>query len=167
MSDDPLVGSLAPDFAVMSTEKRLVRLDDYVGRWLVLFFYPKAFTPGCTKEAIAFSDQQAAITALGADVLGVSVDDLAVQCDFAREKHLGFPLLADFDQSMSKAYGVSRGFLPFNKRVTFVVDPDGVVRARFQHEVQVLRHIDEVLAFLRAQQPSASSSSSPPESSQS
>jgi peroxiredoxin Q/BCP len=165
MSDDPLVGSLAPDFAVLSTEKRLVRLDDYVGRWLVLFFYPKAFTPGCTKQAIAFSDHQAVLADLGASVLGVSVDDLAVQCDFAREKHLGFPLLADVDQSMSKAWGVTRGFLPFNKRVTFVVDPEGVVRARFHHEVQVLKHIDDVVDFLQAQQasspPSPSSETGP------
>ena len=164
MSDDPLIGSLAPDFAVTSTEKRLVRLDDYAGRWLVIFFYPKAFTPGCMKEAIAFSDEQTALAALGADVLGVSVDDLAVQCDFAREKHLGFPLLADFDQTMSKAYGVTRGFLPFNKRVTFVIDPDGVVRARFHHEVQVQQHVDDVLAFLRTCASSSSSSSSSPPS---
>jgi peroxiredoxin Q/BCP len=150
MSDDPLVGSLAPDFAVPSTENRLVRLDDYVGRWLVVFFYPKAFTPGCTKEAVAFTAQSEAIEAMGASVLGVSVDDLAVQCAFAREKHLGFTLLADVDQTMSKAWGVSRGFLPFDKRVTFVVDPEGVVRARFHHEVQVTRHVDDVLAFLRA-----------------
>jgi peroxiredoxin Q/BCP len=153
MSDDPLIGSLAPDFAVLSTENRLVRLDDYAGRWLVVFFFPKAFTPGCTKEATAFTAQQAAVEALGARILGVSVDDHAVQCAFAREKHLGFPLLADTDQTMSRAFGVTRGLLPFNKRVTFVLDPDGVVRARFHHEVQVIRHVDDVLAFLRSQLP--------------
>jgi peroxiredoxin Q/BCP len=162
MSDDPLTGSLAPDFAVTSTDKRLVRLDDYIGRWLVIFFFPKAFTPGCTREARAFSEQHAALAALGADVVGVSVDDIAVQCDFARELHLGFPLLADVDQTMSAAYGVSRGFLPFDKRVTFVIDPDGVVRARFHHEVNVLRHIDDVLSFLREH--ASSSPALPPSS---
>ncbi|MBM4279766.1 MAG: peroxiredoxin [Deltaproteobacteria bacterium] len=159
MSDAPLVGSMALDFAVPPTENRLVRLDDYVGRWLVVFFYPKAFTPGCTKEAGAFTAQSHAIEALSASVLGVSVDDLAVQCAFAREQHLGFALLADVDQPMLKAWGVSRGLLPFDERVTFIVDPDGVARARFHHEVQATRHVDDVLAFLRAQVPGPASSS--------
>jgi peroxiredoxin len=153
MTDDPVVGSLAPDFAVLSTEKKLVRLDDFRGRWLVVFFFPKAFTPGCTKETARFRDERARIEDLGAALIGVSVDDLTVQCDFAREQGVDFPLLADTTQEMSQAWGVTRGFLPFNKRVTFVVDGDGVVRARFHHEVQVLRHVDDVLAFLRAQQP--------------
>ena len=156
MSDAPLIGSMAPDFAVLSTDNRLVRLDDFRGRWLVLFFYPKAFTPGCTKQTVRFRDEHDALAALGAAVVGVSVDDLAVQCDFARAHQVEFPLLADTSQEMSKAWGVSRGFLPFNKRVTFVIDGDGVVRARFHHEMQVLRHVDDVLTFLRAQQPSPS-----------
>jgi peroxiredoxin Q/BCP len=156
VSDAPTIGSLAPDFAVVSTDKRLVRLDDFRGRWLVLFFFPKAFTPGCTRETHRFRDEHDAIVALGGAVVGVSVDDLTVQCDFARENGVDFPLLADSSQEMSRAYGVTRGFLPFNKRITFVIDGDAVVRARFHHEVQVARHIDDVLAFLRAQQaPSA------------
>jgi peroxiredoxin Q/BCP len=153
MADDPIPGTMAPDFAVTSTDNRLVRLDDFAGQWLVIFFFPKAFTPGCTKEAVGFTEELATIAALGASVLGVSVDDLAVQCAFAREKHLGFPLLADHDQTMSKAWGVTRGFLPFNKRVTFVVDGDGVVRARFHHEVRVTKHVEDVVEFLRARAP--------------
>jgi peroxiredoxin Q/BCP len=162
VSDDPVVGSLAPDFSVFSTEGRLVRLDDHRGRWLVLFFYPKAFTPGCTRETRGFRDEQETIEALGAVVYGVSVDDLSVQCDFARANHVGFPLLADADQSMSKAYGVTRGFLPFNKRVTFVIDGEGVVRARFAHEMQVMRHVTDVIAFLQAQAAPSAEVAAPP-----
>ncbi len=143
-------GERAPDFEAMTTEGKAVRLADFAGRVLVLFFFPKAFTPGCTKEARAFRDRHEELEALGAVVLGVSVDDLAVQCDFARENHLSFPLIADQDERMSKAFGVTRGFLPFNKRVTFVIGKDGVVLGRFQHEVQVLRHIDDVVALLQS-----------------
>ena len=125
-------------------------LADFAGRYLVLYFFPKAFTPGCTKEARRFRDNHEEIEALGGIVIGVSVDDVGVQCDFARENHLSFPLIADSDEKMSKAYGVTRGFLPFNKRITFIIDPDGMIVARFHHEVQVLRHIDDVIAFLKA-----------------
>ena len=139
-----------------------MRLDDHRGRWPVLFFYPKAFTPGCTRETRGFRDEQETIEALGAVVYGVSVDDLSVQCDFARANHVGFPLLADADQSMSKAYGVTRGFLPFNKRVTFVIDGEGVVRARFAHEMQVMRHVTAVIAFLQAQAAPSAEVAAPP-----
>jgi peroxiredoxin Q/BCP len=132
-----------------------LRLADFAGRYLVLYFFPKAFTPGCTKEARRFRDNHEEIEELGAAVIGVSVDEVGVQCDFARENHLSFPLIADRDEVMSKAYGVTRGFLPFNKRITFIIDPAGSIVARFHHEVQVLRHIDDVIAFLKAIPPRA------------
>lgn len=125
-------------------------LADFAGRYLVLYFFPKAFTPGCTKEARRFRDNHEEIEELGGVVIGVSVDDVGVQCDFARENHLSFPLIADSDEKMSKAYRVTRGFLPFNKRITFIVDGSGMIVARFHHEVQVLKHIDDVIAFLKA-----------------
>ncbi len=134
----------------MTTEGKLVRLGDFAGRSLVLYFFPKAFTPGCTKEARRFRDRHEEIEALGAVLLGVSVDDIGVQCDFARENHLSFALVADRDESLSKAFGVTRGFLPFNKRVTFVIDGAGIVVARFHHEVQVNKHVDDVIAFLKS-----------------
>jgi thioredoxin-dependent peroxiredoxin len=150
VSTPPLApGSKAPDFQVTTTEGKVVRLADFAGKHLVLYFYPKAFTPGCTKEARLFRDNHTEIEELGGVVLGVSVDDPTVQCDFARENHLTFPLVADADETLSKLYGVTRGFLPFNKRVTFIIDPAGLIAARFQHEVQVGRHVDDVVKFLQ------------------
>lgn len=149
------VGERAPAFEAMTTEGKPFVLSDFTSttqpaKYLVLYFFPKAFTPGCTKEARRFRDNHEDIEALGGLVIGVSVDDLAVQCDFARENHLSFPLIADHDEKMSKLFGVTRGFLPFNKRVTFILDKEGVVVARFHHEVQVLKHVDDVVDFLKA-----------------
>ena len=146
------VGDMAPAFESTTTHGRPVKLEDYRGQYLILFFYPKAFTPGCTKEARRFRDNYPEIRALGAEVLGVSVDDPTVQCDFARENHLEFELIPDADKSISTQFGVLRGLLPFDKRVTFIIAPEGTILARFHHEIQIERHTDDVLRFLRAVQ---------------
>ena len=148
------VGEPAPSFRARTTSGDEVALEDFRGRYLVLYFYPRAFTPGCTREAQRFRDNYPELRELGAEVLGVSVDDHSTQCAFAERLAVTFPLVGDDDHRISQAYGVRRGLLPFDKRVTFVVDPSGQVVARFHHEFQIHRHLDDVLRFLK-QQPRA------------
>jgi peroxiredoxin Q/BCP len=143
------IGQLAPDFRATNTRSEPVSLAGFRGRYLVLYFFPKAFTPGCTREARRFRDNYPEIRSLGGEVLGVSIDEPDVQCEFAEREKTSFPLVADHDGSISRAYGVKRRLLPLDRRVTFVIDPEGIVRARFEHEFQVNRHLDDVLRFLR------------------
>jgi peroxiredoxin Q/BCP len=143
------IGDRAPEFSARTTDGKNISLASFRGRYLVLYFYPKAFTPGCTKEARRFRDNHAEIRELGAEVVGVSLDEPTVQCEFAERHKLAFSLIADSSRGVSTAYGVLRRFLPITKRVTFVIDPDGKVAARFEHELQVNKHLDNVLRFLR------------------
>ena len=122
-------GDAAPDFSGKTTDGKTVSLADYRGKTLVLYFYPKAFTSGCTLETKRFQDSYPDITEFGADVLGVSRDRYEVQCDFASKLATTFPLLADEDGEVARAYGVRRALLPFDKRSTFVIDPEGKVAA--------------------------------------
>lgn len=143
------VGDRAPQFNARTSDGKTVSLSDFRGKYLVLYFYPKAFTPGCTKEARRFRDNHAEIRELGAEIVGVSVDDPTVQCQFAARQQVAFPLIGDRNRAISTAYDVMRRFLPIAKRVTFVIDPEGDVAARFEHELQVNKHLDGVLRFLR------------------
>lgn len=144
------VGSPAPDFQAQTTDGRTVSLDDFAGRHLVLYFYPKAFTPGCTKEARRFRDNYSELKELGAEVLGVSIDDHATQCRFAESERVTFPLVADPGGELSRKFGVKRMILPVARRVTYVIGPDGRIAARFEHEFQVNRHLDDVRSFLKS-----------------
>ncbi|HKE12747.1 MAG TPA: peroxiredoxin [Myxococcota bacterium] len=143
------IGDRAPEFSARATDGKNISLASFRGKYLVLYFFPKAFTPGCTKEARRFRDNHMEIRELGAEVVGVSLDEPTVQCEFAERQKLAFPLIADSSRTVSTAYGVLRRFLPITKRVTFVIDPDGKVAARFEHELQVNKHLDNVLRFLR------------------
>jgi peroxiredoxin Q/BCP len=149
------VGEPAPDFQATTTDGKRVRLADYRGRHLVLYFFPKAFTPGCTTEAKRFRDNYPDIQALGADVLGVSIDSHDVQCRFAAQHETRFPMIGDADGAISRAYGVKRSLFPVAKRVTFLIDPQGCIAARFAHEFQVSKHLDDVLRFLQDARKSA------------
>jgi peroxiredoxin Q/BCP len=119
------------------------------GKRVVLYFYPKAFTPGCTAESKRFRDNYEELRSLGAEVVGVSVDEHDTQCDFAKSHELRFPLVADNDKAISRAYGVVWPVLGFDKRVTFVIDEDGRVGAVFRHEIQISKHLDDVMRFLQ------------------
>jgi thioredoxin-dependent peroxiredoxin len=143
------VGDPAPPFKVDSSEGSPIALDDYRGKWLVLYFYPKAFTSGCTKQTIGFQNKYAAIDKLGAAVLGVSNDPLPTQCSFSKKYDVTFPLLADTEKTMSNAYGVVRPLVPLSRRMTFVIDPEQKIRAIFHYEMFVDRHIDDVVEFLK------------------
>ena len=142
-------GLLAPPFAATTTRGEPFRLEDHRGRYVVIYFYPRAFTPGCTRQAVSFHAAEDEIRALGAEIVGISVDDYKTQCDFAAKLELGYALIADQGREISRTYGVLRKWLPFDRRVTFIVDPKGVVVARFQHEILFSRHAREVVGFLK------------------
>ena len=129
------VGELAPPFEGDSSSGSAVSLAGLRGRWVVIYFYPKAFTPGCTAETRRFRDNYDDLRQLGAEVVGVSVDDLDKQCRFAAAHQVTFPLVADRGKQISRHYGVLWPLIGIDRRVTFVVDPEGVIRAVFHHEL--------------------------------
>ncbi len=145
------VGDQAPDFELESTKGGKVGLSSYRGKWVVLYFYPKAFTPGCTLETVRFAKSYEDFRALNAEIIGVSVDPLATQCDFGDKYDVAFPLLADPEKGVSEAYNTLRPLLPVNRRLTYLIDPQGVVREIYHHELMVEKHIEKALAYLRAQ----------------
>lgn len=145
----PAVGSMAPDFSLPDQDGKPARLSDWRGRWVVLYFYPKDDTPGCTTEACSFRDDVRRLTALGAQVVGVSLDDSASHAAFAGKFHLPFPLLADVGGQVAQSYGVLSNYVVIKlaRRCTFLVDPQGRV-ARVYDSVDPARHSAEVIADL-------------------
>jgi peroxiredoxin Q/BCP len=147
-------GTLAPDFALPDQEGRVHRLSDYRGRWVILYFYPKDDTPGCTKEACGFRDRMGDLQALGAVVLGVSADDMASHKRFAEKYGLNFPLLADPERQAILAYGAWGKKNLYGKeyegvlRQTFLIDPEGRI-AKAWRKVSPEGHAEEVAEALR------------------
>jgi len=147
-------GRKAPSFMLPSVEGGAVTLKDYLGKPVVLYFYPKDDTPGCTREACAFRDTQAQIRKAGAVVLGVSPDSVASHQKFKAKYKLNFPLLSDADKSVAKKFGAYGEKLMYGKKVvgmirsTFVIDGRGVVRRVFPR-VKVDGHAERVLEALR------------------
>jgi peroxiredoxin Q/BCP len=144
-------GSSAPDFSGTTADGARVSLGDYRGkRPLVLFFYPKDNTTVCTKEACGFRDHAGEIAEAGGAVIGVSMDSEASHQRFTAGHGLNFPLIADHDAAICKAYGVARlgGWLP-PRRVTFVIDRDGIVRRVIASELNANKHVDGAIAALR------------------
>ena len=120
------------------------------GKWVVLYFYPADDTPGCTAEACSFRDSYQDFTDAGAVVVGVSGQDATSHTKFAAKHNLPFALLSDTDGALRKAYGVKKslGLLP--GRVTFVIDPSGVVRKEFSSQLMAKKHIGEALSVIQA-----------------
>jgi peroxiredoxin Q/BCP len=145
----PGLGSLAPDFTLPSQDGSSVSLKDYRGSWVVLYFYPKDQTPGCTREAHNFQADEAKYAARRAVVLGVSVDSVDSHKKFCAKEGLNFKLVADSDGKVSGAYGslTNLGVVKFAARHTFLIDPDGKV-ARAYTSVDPARHSGDVLAAL-------------------
>jgi len=145
------VGDIAPDFTLPDQRGEPARLHDLLGhKTVVLYFYPKDATPGCSLEARAFRDSYEAFTARGAEVIGVSSDSVRSHRRFAARHHLPFLLLADSDGAVRELYGVERtlGFLP--GRVTYVIDRTGVVRHVYSSQLRATRHPREALMVLAA-----------------
>jgi peroxiredoxin Q/BCP len=152
-------GKKAPDFTLPSSQGGEVSLKSLRGKPVVLYFYPKDDTPGCTREACAFRDSQAALKKRGAVVLGLSGDSLASHEKFKAKYKLNFPLLADTDKAIAKKYGAWGEKTMYGKKVigmirsTFVIDTQGVVRKVFPR-VRVDGHAEQVLQALSDLDPS-------------
>jgi peroxiredoxin Q/BCP len=147
------VGDVAPEFEAESFGSGAVRLSQWRGRPVVLYFYPKAFTPICTVETNRFRDSHAELSALGAQVVGVSADPLEVQCEFGRSQKVQFPLLADPERRICRAYGVLWALVGRPRRITFVIGESGIIELVLHHEFQVSKHLDGVLTHLRKRTP--------------
>lgn len=146
----PAVGQPAPDFALPDQHGDSHKLRDYRGQWVVLYFYPKDDTPGCTTEACRFRDDIRQLRALGAQVLGVSVDSVSSHADFAKQHGLPFPLLADEAGAVAERYDALFDLLVTRlaKRKTFLIDPAGVI-AKIYAEVDPDNHSEQVIEDLK------------------
>lgn len=145
----PSAGSSAPDFSLPSQEGAAVRLADYRGKWVALYFYPKDMTPGCTLEAHNFQRDQAEFTRRNAVVLGVSLDNAESHKRFCTKEGLNFKLLADTSHQVSNQYGslINFGVTQIAARNTFLIDPQGKIAKTFA-DVNPARHSAEVLAAI-------------------
>lgn len=139
------VGTDAPAFTVKDTNGNTVSLSDFAGKTVVLYFYPKDDTPGCTKQACSFRDAQSEYQGKDVVILGVSADDEASHQAFTQKYNLNFPLLADTNQSLIKAYDVDGG--GYAKRVTYVIGKDGKI-IYVDASVNTTTHAKDVLAAL-------------------
>ena len=150
--DMPTVGAVAPDFTLSSQEGKKVSLHDYRGQWVVLYFYPKDMTPGCTIEAHNFQRDQKEYDAKKAAILGVSVDSVDSHVEFCTKENLTFKLLSDPDKKIVTQYGSTQKFgdSVVAARNTFIIDPKGVIRKVFvkvnpnPHSQEVLTALDEL-----------------------
>lgn len=139
------VGTDAPAFTVKDTNGETVSLSDFVGKTVVLYFYPKDDTPGCTKQACSFRDANVDYQGKDIVILGVSADDQAAHQEFTQKYDLNFPLLADTEKAMIKAYDVDGG--GYAKRVTYVIDGNGKI-IHVDASVNTSSHASDVLAAL-------------------
>ncbi|MEL6496614.1 MAG: thioredoxin-dependent thiol peroxidase [Cyanobacteria bacterium J06623_7] len=156
MTDIPQVGQDAPDFEGCDRDGNVVSLQDYSDRWLVLYFYPKDNTPGCTTEAKDFTTSRAEFKSLGADILGVSPDSPQLHSKFIDKHELSIKLLSDPERQVIEAYGAWRLKKFMGKeymgvvRSTFLISPQGKIAAVWD-KVRVKAHVAKVLAELQAQ----------------
>jgi peroxiredoxin Q/BCP len=152
-TDTPTVGSPAPDFSLISNEGKPASLKDYRGKWVVLYFYPKDFTSGCTLEARNFQQDLAKYEKMNAVILGVSVDSAESHKDFCAKEGLSFKLLSDTDTAVSSKYGSVMEYngAKLSARNTFVIDPEGKIAKVFTG-VKPAGHSEEVLSFLTSMQ---------------
>lgn len=143
-------GDPAPDFTLTDQDGEPVSLSDYKGRWVVAYFYPADDTPGCTVEACSFRDAYEDFVDAGAEVIGISSQDEASKKKFADKHNLPFRLVADADSKIRKSYGVPKTFGLLPGRVTYVIDPEGVVAKVFNSQFGVKKHTGEALATITA-----------------
>jgi thioredoxin-dependent peroxiredoxin len=149
MDDGARVGAKAPDFTLPSQSGELVSLNDFLGKPMVLFFYPKDNTLGCTKEVCAFRDDFEQFGKLDAEVIGISSDSVESHRAFAQKHGLPFALLSDGGGKVRKLYGVPNTFGLFPGRVTYVIDEQSAVRHIFSSQLGVETHVQEAINALR------------------
>lgn len=147
----PQVGQQAPSFKLEDQHGKWVKPADFHGHYLVMYFYPKDFTGGCTTEVCTFRDDIAKLRKAGADVVGVSLDDVKSHAAFAAKYHVPFPLLADTRRTVATAYGVlsSEGSTQYAKRTTFLIDPQGRI-AKIYVDVDPEKNSGQVMSDLAA-----------------
>jgi len=144
------IGSKAPEFSLPDQSGKRVNLSDYLGKSnLVLYFYPKDESYGCTKEACSFRDNYEVFKQAGAVVIGVSSDDIASHQAFAANHKLPFILLSDKDKTVADKYGVGKSLGVLPGRVTFVIDKQGIVRLVFSSQLNFEKHITEAIETLK------------------
>jgi thioredoxin-dependent peroxiredoxin len=144
------VGSPAPEFRLQRSDGKFVTLEEFRGKKnLVVYFYPKDFSRGCTAEACGFRDSYEEFKNLGAEVIGISGDSQQSHDEFTREHKLPFILLTDNDGAVRKAYGVKKSLGLVPGRVSFIIDKQGIVRHIFSSQARPTAHIEEALAVLR------------------
>ena len=137
----------APDFASVTDTGEKFTLSQLIGKSnIVLYFYPKDFTAGCTKEACTFRDNWNKVTAKGATIIGVSSDSQETHARFKKEHDLPFTLVSDEDHAIRKLYGIDGRFIP--PRTTFVIDKRGKIRDIFNSQINITKHVEEALSAL-------------------
>ncbi|MCS6942876.1 MAG: peroxiredoxin [Geminocystis sp.] len=145
------VGDKAPDFALPSADGKIVRLSDFLGKKaVVLFFYPKDDTPGCTMESCTFRDNYQVFQEAGAEVIGISGDSPQSHRQFASKYQLPFPLLSDENNLVRKLYGVPNALFFLPGRVTYVIDKNGIIRHIFNSLFDVKAHVQEALKTIQS-----------------
>ncbi len=149
-ADLPEAGQMAPDFSLPDQHGKQHDLAEFRGKYLVLYFYPKDDTPGCTEEACKFRDDLSQLKQMDAQVVGVSIDNTDNHAEFAKKYHLPFPLLADSDGKVAASYGamLNLGLVKIAKRYTFLIDPQGRI-SRVYLSVNTSRHSVEIINDLK------------------
>ena len=144
------IGDDAPTFTLPDSLGNQVSLNDYKGKWVVLYFYPKDDTPGCTTEACHFRDDFKSLEAIGAKVIGVSIDDSFSHKKFAEKYNLPFPLLSDASGEVASRYGALNNFLVIKlaKRYTYLINPQGKI-AKIYLSVDTSKHSQEIIEDLK------------------
>jgi peroxiredoxin Q/BCP len=143
-------GSKAPEFSLPDQRGKRVNLSDYLGKSnLVVYFYPKDESYGCTKEACSFRDNYEIFREAGAEVIGISSDDISSHQAFAANHKLQFILLSDKDKTVADKYGVGKSLGVLPGRVTFVIDKQGIIRMIFSSQLNFQKHIDEAIETLK------------------
>lgn len=151
------VGDPAPSFTLKDQDARAVSLQEYRGKWLILYFYPKDDTPGCTAEACSFSDDIDVLRSIGAEVVGISKDSVASHQMFTDRYSLPFTLLSDTDSKVIRAYGARKKKALFGRsywgtaRVTYLIDPQGLIAKVYPH-VKPATHAEELIRDLKEKQ---------------
>ena len=145
------IGDAAPDFRLPTEDGSYIALSNFLGKKnLVVYFYPKDFTTGCTAEACRFRDSYESFKDLGAEVIGISSDSQDSHRDFSQRYHLPFILLSDADGSVRKAYEVKKTLGLFAGRVSFVIDKKGIIRHIFSSQTRATAHVGEALNVLKS-----------------
>ena len=143
------IGDSAPEFSLYDQSNKLQSLNDYKGQWLIIYFYPKDDTPGCTRQACNFRDDISKIRELNAQILGISIDDISSHKAFAEKHSLPFPLLADPEGVTANKYGSFFSLWPikFAKRHSFIISPEGEI-AKIYRDIDTKTHSQEIISEL-------------------